>query len=471
MLRVIVVGGGVSGAAVVLRLARSDRPMRVDLVEPRPLLGAGLAYSTEDPGHRVNVPSTRMTVDADEGEDFHRWYLEHGEAAADPGALADGALFPRREAFGRYLDERLRVLFDRPGTASGPVRLRHRAATAVSARREGEGYTVRLADGASLAGDALVLCTGNPPPELPEPLAALAGDPRVTVDPWAPRAAAGIAPAARVLIVGTGLSMGDAVATLDAQGHDGPILALSRHGLTPRPRPGGVADPFGDFAADPPTRVGALLRRIRAAVRAAASQDRPWTDVLDAVRVQNGALWSVLSLEEKRRFHRHLRPYWDVHRFQAAPQIDRLVADKRKRGALTVLAGTLVHADAGGDGLRVGYRRRGSDAVTVERFGALMNCTGAGHGAALRRNPILAALAAQGNIRPDALGIGIAVTSRGEAVAADGRVSPALRVVGPPTRGVLGEVVGASEIAPRAQAVAADLIASAERIGLLTPSA
>ncbi|MBP2231892.1 putative NAD(P)/FAD-binding protein YdhS [Azospirillum agricola] len=454
MLRVTIVGGGVSGVTVALRLARSERPIQVDLVEPRSLLGAGLTYSATDPRHRVNVPTTRMSVEGEASEDFHRWYTERGEDAADPDALADGCLYPRREAFGRYLDERVRGLFDRPG----PLRLRHRRTQAVSAVHDGSGYAVRLADGTTLCADALVLCTGNPPPELPGPLAALAGDARVTVDPWAPGAAADVPPDGRVLIVGSGLSMGDAVATLDARGHRGPIVALSRHGLVPRPRPFGFADSFGDFATDPPRRVSVLLRRVRATLREAAAANRPWTDVLDAVRVQNGALWAALPLEEKHRFRRHLRPYWDVHRFQSAPQIDRLVAEKRAVGALTVRAGALVHAAARPDGLEIGHRRRGSDVVTVERFDALVNCTGAGHGAALRRNPLLAALAAAGLIQGDALGIGIAVDPDARAVAADARPSPALFVVGPPTRGTLGEVVGASEIAPRANAVAERLL-------------
>lgn len=65
MLRVTIVGGGVSGVAIALRLARSERPIQVDLVEPRSLLGAGLTYTATDPRHRVNVPTTRMSVEGE----------------------------------------------------------------------------------------------------------------------------------------------------------------------------------------------------------------------------------------------------------------------------------------------------------------------------------------------------------------------------------------------------------------------
>ena len=53
-------------------------------------------------------------------------------------------------------------------------------------------------------------------------------------DPWERDKIAGIAKDADVLIVGTGLTMGDVVVTLREQGHRGRVTAISRHGLLPR---------------------------------------------------------------------------------------------------------------------------------------------------------------------------------------------------------------------------------------------
>lgn len=482
-LRVVIVGAGVSGSGVAAGLVRagaaSGFSAEVELVDPRPSPGAGLTYAPGgDPRHRVNVPSIRMAAvagppagEAKEGEeeDFHRWCLESGVLEADLAGWADGLHYPARSVFGRYLDERLRALF----SAAGPVRVTHRRDRAVAARRlesaRGAGFVVELAGGRMLEADALVLCTGNPGPELPGVLAGLAGHKRVVADPWAPGALDPIGRTDRVLIVGTGLTMGDVVSTLLGRGHRGPLTALSRHGLVPRSRPAGHADSWTDFTADPPAGVRDLLRRVRAAVADAGRQGRPWTDVLESLRLQNGALWTALPIEERRRFQRHLRPWWDAHRFQAAPQVARLVASAQTDGRLSVLAGRLVGANADADssgtrgdeggGLWVLYRPRGGDALTGRTYDALVNCTGAGHGASFGRNPLLAALTAQGLIRPDPLGLGVEVDRQRRALDAGGRPVTSLFVVGPPTRGSLGEVTGSSEIVPHALAVAGALTA------------
>ena len=52
-----IVGGGYSGAAAGVQLARAARnAISITIIEPRDELGRGLAYSTPDPDHRLNGP-------------------------------------------------------------------------------------------------------------------------------------------------------------------------------------------------------------------------------------------------------------------------------------------------------------------------------------------------------------------------------------------------------------------------------
>src|ERR1700740_300209 len=107
---VAIIGGGFTGAAVAYHLAkRATSPVRIILFEPRPQIGPGLAYSTADPTHRINVPATRMTLIPDDEGHFMRWLSINGEALGDCDAtLADGRCFPARRLFGRYVAETLK---------------------------------------------------------------------------------------------------------------------------------------------------------------------------------------------------------------------------------------------------------------------------------------------------------------------------------------------------------------------------
>ena len=80
-----------------------------------------------------------------------------------------------------------------------------------------------------------------------------------------------------VLILGIGLSMGEAMAGPITLGHGGPVTAIARRGR--RAERGTVAapSPFGDFAAQGPLSALSLLRLFRAEVRRPARSRNPVT--------------------------------------------------------------------------------------------------------------------------------------------------------------------------------------------------
>ena len=448
--RVAVMGGGFTGAAIALELARQTAA-EIIVIEPRPVLGAGLAYSTPDPAHRLNVPACRMTIDPGVPDDFARWLAAQGALA--PGCCAAEHFAPRRQ-FGDYVRARLA-----PALASG--RVLHRRAAVASACWQGGGWSIGLSDGGRLSADLLVLAASHPPPSVPPPLAALAGHPRLVADPCRPGALDGIGPGDTVLIVGTGLTSADVVATLEARGHRGAVTRISRRGLVSRMRGPEQAESTADFAADPARTAGALLRRVRAQVAQDAARGLTWHACFDRLREQGTAIWAALPAPERRRLLRHLRPYWDAHRYRLAPPTAEALA--RAGGRLTSRAARLVaaQAQAGDAAFRVTLRpRRMSEAVTLD-CGWIVLTTGPDHAALLRSDPVLAQLAGAGHLRPDAVGLGPAALPDGRALDAQGRPHDRLLIAGPLARGSIGELVGAPEIATFTRAMIGALVARA----------
>ena len=90
---VAIVGGGFTGAAVAYHLARllPEGTARIVVYEPRAMLGGGLAYDTDEPVHRINVPAARMTLLPGDDTHFERWLLATDQARGCAGRDGRGA--------------------------------------------------------------------------------------------------------------------------------------------------------------------------------------------------------------------------------------------------------------------------------------------------------------------------------------------------------------------------------------------
>ncbi len=393
---IVIIGGGFSGAAVAIELLRlAPNGVRVTLLEPRQSPGAGVAYSTAEPTHRINVPAARMQLAGDEEGAFDHWYRHQPAFTVDVQALRpDGSVYPQRGQFGRYVAQRFA-----DAAASSGGRLRHLRDRALAFHQG----MVTTDGGLQLKADLLVLAISHPPPSLPAQAEAWRHHPALIANPWQPGALDAIAPHARVAVMGTGLTMADTVATLDRLGHRGSIVAFSRHGLLSRGNLSGAGATWpGDY------QQGSLrqrLRQIRLDVAYAAQQGLSWQVVLDAVRQQGQRIWQALSVADRQRFLRHLRHYWDVHRYRVAPQVAEVLEARQRTGSLQVQAARLLSISGEGETLCLTLARRGGGVQTLS-VDHLILTTGPAHRALTDSQPFLQDLARRGLIRADALGMG-----------------------------------------------------------------
>lgn len=454
---VAIVGGGFSGAAIAFQLTRMlpAGTARIVVFEPRAMLGAGLAYDTGEPAHRINVPASRMSLAPDDPGHFVRWLSADARSHADTEAhLPDGRVFPRRSAFGRYVDAHVRPLVDAGAIEHARYRVR-------SVRRDGGRWAVQ-GDGDRVDADLVVIATSHPPPSAPAALTGVAGDPGLVPDPLVPGALDAIAPGDSVLILGTGLTMADAVASLDRRGHAGPIMAMSRRGQRSRGHGAWPMQSFGDFAGEPATTTRELLRRVRAAVVLGEAAGMTWHAVFDRLRAQGGPIWQALPTAERRRLVRHLRPFWDTHRFRIAPQVEAVLERRIAEGTLAIVAGSLSGVERTEGRLSALFRRRGRPAER-RQFDRIVVTTGPGHGALLRSEPYLAELAEAGFLQGDDAQLGIACDAHAHAIGIGGRANPTLMVGGPLARGTFGELMGLPEVSDYARTVAAEIAAEVRR--------
>lgn len=450
--QVTVVGGGFSGAFFAHHLLRaSPVPVVIEVAEERSRLGAGVAYSAREPHQTTNVPAPRMSVYPEDRTQFERWLAARGESAGDK---ADH--YPQRFLFGAYMDELVRSTVPaHPDSA-----LRHRRTRIVGISRTADDLSVQAMDGRGWMTDAVALATGNPTP-VPPPLARLSADPRIILDPWSPGALDAVRWEDRILVVGIGLSMGEAVAGLLAAGHRGEVVAIARRGRQPERGLVEAPVPFGDFAAHRPTTAIALARHFRTEVRRAEAAGLSWRSVAAAVRAHGWESWASLAMAEKRRFVRHLRPFWEALRHVMPGRLHDRLLEEARSGRLQVPAASLRGLDAAPDGLTAMPHRRGAGGdVQCERFDIVLNCTGPAYATLTETDPFWGSLARTGLVSPDQFGLGIAVDSAGQAADAQGKAQSDLLVLGTLARGTFGELTGVPELSRQARDTAHALVAS-----------
>lgn len=446
-----IIGDGAAAALVALRaLQQAGSGSRIVLIGPG-VPGVGIAYATDEAGHRLNVPAGKMSALAEQPADFVDFLRAAGLADERAGeALA--ARYVPRGWYAAYLAQRLQAA---AGASAAHFQHLPRQVTGIDG---GAGQRLlQLDDGTQVRAAQVVLAVGNALRPLPLPgAAALPASCRLAA--WDVPGLRGIAADARVLVVGTGLTMADVVVTLRQRGHRGTIHAVSRHGLLPLPHQACAPWPVEAealLALDLRGRVRAL--RVQAAAAVAAGQ--PWQSVLDAIRPLGSRLWTTLSPADQARFLRHVVRQWDVHRHRIAPEVDRVLRTALADGQLKVHAGGAGAVQRAGDGSLTVARPDGRP-LQVD---VLVNATGLQVRVEAMPSPLLQGLLRSGLARPGAhrLGLDVAVDAAGVARlrAGDGQVQPDLVLVGSLRMGAEWETIAIPELRAQAAATATALLA------------
>ena len=453
---VAIVGGGFSGAMVAAQLLRAaDRPLRIVLFERRGALGEGVAYSTRESEHLLNVPAKNMSVWPDRPTDLVEWIRRR-----KPDSRPDD--FIPRQTYGDYIRD---TLLKAASEAKDGVHL-DLAFDEVRrlVRAPHGGWLVHLENGASLAAGKVVLATGHCAPSDPIGAAWTGPRHRFIADPWRPFALNAVLPDEPVTILGSGLTAVDAVLSLSARERTAPITLLSLKGLAPLGHAAPLStpqdlSPLVERLMNAPggLRAYPLCRALRGAAKEAMARGGDWRSVVDGLRPHTAALWRALPLSERRRFLSRLRPFWEIHRHRTAPEVharlNRLIAE----GQVKIIAGRVQQAQAEGETVHLTIRRRLGGALEMTTAW-VVNCTGPTPANRPEANPVIGSLLFQGHVRPDALNLGLETSATGAPIRADGAETPDLLIVGTLRKPAFWECIAVPELRQHAARVAQTLI-------------
>jgi uncharacterized NAD(P)/FAD-binding protein YdhS len=444
-----------------------------------------MAFSATHAAHRLNAPHAAHVIDPEDGDDFWRWVDQSSTFERDPLAMhADGTSYIQRGTFGEYIRDQFERTCDRNPSDS---EIRHITSRAIAIEESMPGLVVTLETGERLNADIVIVATGNEPPaRLREFQGAVESNLAYVADPWAGNAVERIHPNDEVLLIGSALTAADVAANLLANGHTGRIDSVSRTGLLParRPRPqpeqpalsnAELSSMAWDRVSRTNTlfvekhgeldRVSQICRALRAEIKDAEELGLSWHGPFDDLRDSVRAVWPRLENKEKRRFLRHLRRWYDAHRFRLPPQLEQVLDEAVAAGQLSYVTARIRSANIKGQKLQVGLRERKTMRTITETYSYVINCTGPSGRPHLSTSPFIHALLASGLCRTHPTALGFDVDHDCRALNAAGDRVPSLVFLGALTLGAFGEPLATPWIAAQIWRIVPGLIAQLQHSG------
>lgn len=448
---IAIIGAGFCGTMVAANLVlKAKEKIEIALIERSGSFARGLAYGTTDRSHLLNVPAGKMGAFANDHEHFYRWAHDHPEELRQQGVRdVQPSSFLPRALYGKYLSE----LLEQTSRAPGFHRITGEAID-VAPLANGR-FRVELRNAAPLIAQNVVLALGNFPP----------GDPklrdqrfhrvdRYLENPWSEETRKALAESGDILILGSGLTGLDLLLSLAPLKHQGVIHVLSRRGLFPRPhRAVNGLPPFFDRESLPKTARQAC-HTVRAQVQQASEKGIDWRAVIDSIRPYTQQIWKLWSTDERKRFLRHLKAFWEPHRHRAAPEVLELKSRLEKAGRLQCHRGRIFSISPEKEFLSVRFRDSNAHQERELRVDYVVNCTGPECNYYKLKDPLIVQLFSRGIIVPDPLFLGLDVGLGGTILNLQGERVNHLYTLGSPQKGILFETTAVPELRVQAAELA-----------------
>ena len=425
MSKIVIVGGGASGLLVAVNLLRKNESSQIIVIEPNVILGQGVAYSTTDSQHLLNVPAGRMSGLVEEPKSLCEW------------ADVDENAFISRRDYGRYLKH----LLDQALSRTKADRFQHLRALAVGITKSAGGYEVALDSGNVVSAGKVVLALGNSDSIIPEFFDGLPENPQIVRDVWREGL---VTEFNSVAIIGTGLTFYDIALSILRDKPNAVIHGISRNGLLPSPhlRHRAPALPVPEEA-----RVSA--QGIRDYLSSVGDK---WREAQDGIRHDLQEIWAAFPEKEKKTFINQYFRWWNSLRHRSAPEIDEPIKSAIQDGQIVIHKAGVDLISLNNEELLLKLSN-GSDL----RVKQVINCCG---NQFVATHPLIKQLVDSQFLVRGPLGFGIACDTKTLALKdAQGKTHEGIYGIGPILVGELLETTAIPEIKVEAELVANQLLA------------
>jgi uncharacterized NAD(P)/FAD-binding protein YdhS len=428
LVRIAIVGRGFTGIMnAISLLKRFDQPFHLVMYDPQPKINGGEGVNRS--GKTVLNSRVRdLSIDPGARDDFKTW-LETDEgwlnqqdtvAGATDHAFVSGEIFSVYvyQRFSEALRQRTDVIVQ--VCLESVLTVEHHPQT---------GFLILSGDQQRAYFDTVFLATGYGVGQRVEEQPA----PNDVQD---------------AVVIGSGVHAADRALKLLAAGEASHVTLISASGFLPQSHTGTAVGRVVSEEPLPGTLRGAF-RSLREAAKTAELDGTGWQGIMNDFRSRAGDLWKGLTIEERRRFKRHVKPIYDSHRNRLPPSHYKRLHDAIASGAITLRKAKVERVATNGvllsspSGLQVLPADRTIDCrirpIDVD-------------------SPLFRSLLTLGLARRDELELGILVDRCGRAVTAPD-VFQGLFAMGPLGLGSLPDIDLVPEIVGQAFSAAATLLA------------
>lgn len=395
---IAIIGGGFSGTMTLVHcMERAKNPLRIALFS-RSNTTRGVAYSTLDYHHLLNVPAHNMSAFPDKPTHFVEWL----GAREDTKQYQPTDFVPRR-IYGEYLNS---IFTAALAATRHHVEIIEEEVTSID-----KNLSV-VTDKRTTPTRCVALATGNE--------AAQTKSAGTTITPWELLEHSLPSDSESVVILGAGLTGVDAFLTLRARGFKGKIYLVSRSGRIPQNH---LRDPQKyQWTVPLPEQFSHILNILKQTAR----QRGRWQELVDCLRPHLQTIWKSQSIAARKRFLNKYFGLWNIHRHRMAPQIwEQLQADTN----LEILA----------------TRKK-----PLPQAALTIHCIGQEYRTKTLRNPLLQQLLRDGILKEHESGYGVKAQGY--------QVAEGIYAIGPLLIGELLETTAVPELRTQAKDMAEQLL-------------